>query len=412
MLDRFRGRHILMLQGPNGFFFRNVARHLRRRGVHVVKINFNPGDTLFFHEGEVLSFRQPSPEWPGFMESVLRDRHIDVVMLFGDCRQHHRVAIEVAKRVGVEVYVFEEGYLRPDFVTLERDGVNGNSHIPRDPEFYRQLTATTLPGVVPVGPIFLRAAWYSGLYAFANSVWGWRVPHYRHHRDLNALRQAYYWGRSGVRKAFAYFRDRELNRRLMAGTMPPYFFVPLQVHLDSQIGHSKYQGIPEFITEVVESFAACAPRDCSLILKVHPFDRPYRDYRQLTGELARRTGLNGRLIYADVINLPATLRHARGTVVINSTVGLSSIQRGTPTLCLGHAVYDIPGLTHQGTLADFWRDPGQVDLELYRKLRYWLRTNNQLNGTVWGDIFPSPPAAERADREVPGKILGLTEDGP
>jgi capsule polysaccharide modification protein KpsS len=63
------------------------------------------------------------------------------------------------------------------------------------------------------------------------------------------------------------------------------------------------------------------------------------------------------------------------------------VQFGTPTKCLGEAIYDIPGLTHQGTLAQFWQNPGTVDRELYARFRYYLRTTNQLNGSVWTDLF-------------------------
>jgi capsule polysaccharide modification protein KpsS len=89
-----------------------------------------------------------------------------------------------------------------------------------------------------------------------------------------------------------------------------------------------------------------------------------------------------------MINLPAALRDARGTVVINSTVGLSSVHHGTPVKCLGSPVYDMPGLTCQKPLAEFWRSPGHVDADLYRRFRWWLRTNNQINGNVWCDIYP------------------------
>ncbi|WP_250313331.1 capsular polysaccharide export protein, LipB/KpsS family, partial [Escherichia coli] len=34
---------------------------------------------------------------------------------------------------------FEEGYLRPQFITVEEGGVNAYSSLPRDPDFYRKL---------------------------------------------------------------------------------------------------------------------------------------------------------------------------------------------------------------------------------------------------------------------------------
>jgi capsule polysaccharide modification protein KpsS len=182
-------------------------------------------------------------------------------------------------------------------------------------------------------------------------------------------------------------RDRDVNRRFLEGRMPPYFFVPLQVYLDAQMQHARFATMDEFIQEVVTSFARHAPHDNLLIFKHHPMDRPYRDYSSTLDQLRRLHGVGDRLLYVDVIHLPSALRGARGTVVMNSTAGLSSIHHGTPVKCLGNAVYDMPGLTYQGSLDEFWLDPGKVDSDLYHRFRWWLRTNNQLNGSVWSDLY-------------------------
>jgi capsule polysaccharide modification protein KpsS len=41
-------RHALLLQGPVGPFFRRLADELCARGTAVSKVNFNPGDSLFY----------------------------------------------------------------------------------------------------------------------------------------------------------------------------------------------------------------------------------------------------------------------------------------------------------------------------------------------------------------------------
>jgi capsule polysaccharide modification protein KpsS len=181
-----------------------------------------------------------------------------------------------------------------------------------------------------------------------------------------------------------------LGQRLERHELPPYFFVPLQVHLDSQLSHSRYESVNEFIREVVAAFAEHAPSDHVLLLKLHPMDRPYCDYSAEIAALRAKYGLGERLLYADVINLPAALRGARGTIVINSTVGLSSLTHGTPVKCLGRAVYDLPGLTHQGPLAEFFTAPDPVDRTLYKRFRHWLLQQNQLNGSVWSRLFEDP----------------------
>lgn len=389
-MAELNGRRLLLLQGPAGPFFARVAEQLRRAGAEVTKVNFNGGEDLYFRGPDVVRFRGALPQWPAFFEQLSHERGINGVVLFGDCRPVHRAAIERARALGIEVFVFEEGYLRPDFVTLERGGVNGHSNIPRDPAFYADVVPEREPPHQPIKHAFLKSALHTICYASAAAVLRSRYPEYRHHRDIRPLPQARLWLRGTLRRVAHTLRDRELSRQLETHTLGPYFFVPLQVHLDSQLSHSRFTTINQFIREVVGEFARHAPRDHALIVKLHPMDRPYSDYSVDVEALRLEHGLGERLIYTDVINLPAALRGARGTVVINSTVGLSSLTHGTPVKCLGNAVYDIAGLTHQGSLAEFFQAPAPVDRTLYKRFRQWLLAQNQLNGSVWSRLHDDP----------------------
>jgi capsule polysaccharide modification protein KpsS len=384
------GRRLLLLQGPAGPFFARVAAQLRAAGAEVTKINFNGGEDFYFRGPDVVKFAKPLEEWPAFFEQMVQERGVDGVVLFGDCRPLHRVAIARTERLGIEVFVFEEGYLRPDFVTFERGGVNGHSSIPRDPSHFSGTEPTQDTRHQAVKHAFIKSALHTICYASAAALARRRYPHYQHHRDIRPLPQARLWFRGTVRRLVHTLRDRELGERLERHELPPYFFVPLQVHLDSQLQHSRYANVNEFIREVVDAFAEHAPSDHVLLLKLHPMDRPYSDYSAEIEALRAKHGLGERLLYADVINLPAALRGARGTIVINSTVGLSSLTHGTPVKCLGRAVYDLPGLTHQGSLAEFFSAPATVDRELYKRFRHWLLEQNQLNGSVWSRLFEDP----------------------
>ena len=387
MLEVFANRRVMLLQGPAGPFFKRVAHQLRQRGATLTKVNFNAGDDLFYRGPEVVHYRGSFSDWRQFVTSLARRARIEVLLLFGDCRRYHRVAIEQARALGLSVYVFEEGYLRPDFVTLEQGGVNGVSSMPKDPAFYRRLSPSPLPKPKQVGNVIPGAAWYATVYAVSHGLLSWRYPHYQHHRSIRPFEQAGLWVRGAARRVLHSRHDRSIDERIASQTLPPYFLVPLQVHLDMQMRHCPFESVIEFIRTVVRSFALHAPKDTVLMLKHHPLDRPYCDYTSLLDELGKQHQLGHRLLYVDTINLPAALRAARGTVVINSTVGLSSIHHDTPVKCLGTAVYDMAGLTFQGSLDAFWEEPGHVDRPLYRRFRWWLRTNNQINGSVWTKLY-------------------------
>lgn len=384
------GRQLLLLQGPAGPFFARVAEQLRAAGANVTKVNFNGGEDFYYPEPQVVHFAGKLEDWPAFFNRLVELLGIDAIILFGDCRPLHKRAIARARALGIEVLVFEEGYLRPDFVTLERDGVNGHSGMPRDPRHYEHTEPTFASSNQKVEHAFLKSMLHTICYACAVALAKPRYPHYRHHRDIRPFVQAGLWLRGTWRRFVHAWRDREIAKRLEAQTLPPYFLVPLQVCLDSQLQHSRFASINEFIREVVASFAQHAPKDHVLILKLHPMDRAYSDYSSEVEALRREHDLGDRLLYVDLIKLPATLRGARGTVVINSTTGLSSLTHGTPVKCLGRAIYDIPGLTHQGSLEEFWVQPAPVDRKLYASFRVWLIENNQLNGSVWSRLNDDP----------------------
>src|SRR5918997_4979711 len=136
---------VVMLQGPVGGFFRYLKRALVQRGFHVVRVNFNGGDALFSIGDDGFHYRDNLAAWEGSFERILRTERPNAVVLFGDERPIHRVARRVAQAFGIPVWCFEEGYLRPNYVTFERDGNNANSPLPRHPEDYNRAPEDARP---------------------------------------------------------------------------------------------------------------------------------------------------------------------------------------------------------------------------------------------------------------------------
>jgi capsule polysaccharide modification protein KpsS len=385
MLRDLTGKRVLLLQGPNGPFFKRFAADLRARGCEVTRVNFNAGDGLFHRGPAVVRFTGSLDEWPAFCRALLVERRIERVFLFGDQKPIHRAATRVCKELGVDFWALEEGYLRPDYVTIEKGGVNGNSSLPRDPEFYRRATASLpdLPPPRPLGNTFYHHMWWAILNSIACTFFFWRYPRYRHHRQINAFRQAYQWGRGAFRKVWYRWKERKVTARLVGEYKQRYFLLPLQVYCDAQLQHSSYETMEDFVEDVVSQFARHAPADMLLVVKHHPHDRAYRDYTRYLRGLAAKHGLADRLIYVHDLHLPTLLKAARGVVTMNSTVGTSALFHHTPTKVMGKAVYDIPGLTCQRPLAEFLKDPGAVDQKLLNAFTRWLREDSQINGSFY-----------------------------
>jgi capsular polysaccharide export protein len=377
-----RGK-VLLLQGPMGPFFRRLAEDLEGQGLKVYKVNFNGGDDFFYHRHKTIHFINDLQEWPSFLENLLVELAIDRIYLFGDCRVYHVAASDVARRLAVQVFVFEEGYLRPDYITLEQEGVNGYSRLPQNPQDYYAASVLPLTAPVKVGHSFTLMAIYAQLYYFASRL-SRRYPYYVHHRPLNLFGEGSKWLVSGGRKLWFQVTERTARLRLNTELAGRYFLVPLQVHCDMQVTrHSRFESVEQFITQVIDSFAAHAPPENYLVFKHHPLDRGYRNYSGLIRQASKTCGIISRVLYVHDLPLPALFKYARGTVVINSTAALSSIHHGIPVKALGKATYDLPGLTDQAPLAHFWSHPANSDKKLYHRFRAYLIANTQINGNFY-----------------------------
>ena len=379
---------VLLLQGPAGPFMKRFAQELRGSGMEVTKVNFHAGDQFFYSGPDALAFYGDQSEWPAFVRELMRARSIDGLVVFGDCRPLHKAAIEEARKLDVRVFALEEGYLRPNWITLEEHGVNGNSRMSRDPDFYRSLELPEVERPQEVGQRWQLMSWFSTLNALAFTLMNQSFSRYEHHRSLNSWYHAFVHVRSVVRKEIFLARESHLVEHFTGELRNRFFLVPLQVHCDFQLLHSPYDDMLDFVREVAATFAREARPDQAIVFKHHPMDRAYREYRTFFEDLARQHGLEGRLYYIHDLHLPTLLDAALGTITINSTVGLQSMEHATPVIALGTAVYDMPGLTFQGTLPEFLSDPGVVDEQLYDALVRYLLNVNQINGSFY-KVLPS-----------------------
>ena len=383
-INGFRGKRVLLLQGPMGPFFSRFGMDMEQAGAKVFKVNFNGGDWLFYRKN-AFSYRGNISDWPDYFESLLTQLNIEVVILYGDCRPMHMVAQEIARQHDLEIGVFEEGYVRPSYVTFERFGVNARSLIPRTPIFYLNSQIPQIKQPLPLGNTFRPwAAWTIFYYVFAIVLkplfW-----HYEHHRPLRYT-EGLHWLRSFWRKFFYGMKEAGIERKLVSEHSGRYFLVPLQVHNDSQIKtHSDFDSVMDFITDVMFSFSRHATPNTLLVIKHHPMDRGFYDYSHLIKKRIRELRLEGRCLYIHDQHLPTLLKHTRGVIVVNSTVGLSALLHNAPVKACGNALYDMKGLTFQGGLNQFWRRAkhSQPNRNLLDRFVSYLIQHTQLNGSFY-----------------------------
>ncbi|QIO04565.1 capsular biosynthesis protein [Acinetobacter shaoyimingii] len=379
-------KKVLLLQGPMGYFFRKFALWLQGYGVETYKINFNGGDRFYFgNQQNVFDFKEPFENFKSWISQFVNQHEIEAIVCFGDCRPLHRVAKEVSTLFNIDFFAFEEGYIRPNYITFEQGGVNFFSN------FVDTLSDQQMIEPVNIKPIeeTQNSYWFMvccAIFYYA-AIWYFSkcFPHYQHHRNLTTSQESWSWILSLLRRARNFCIEPFKFKRFIQQYSKQYYMFALQVHNDSQILiHSELKSMEEYIEHVIKSFARFSEPEHHLVLKHHPMDRGYRNYTSLINDLSIRYGVVGRTHYFCDIHLPTLLKHSLGMVAVNSTTVLQALYHHIPVKVIGYAMYNLPRLTNQYSLDEFWKKPGVVDQKYFKHYRAALIEYSQLNGSYYG----------------------------
>ncbi len=373
-------RRLLFVGAPFGPFFRRMAKELELKKSSVWRACFTGGDLLDTAARNRIVFTGKNEDWPKFITDFCTKNHIDGVITFNDALPRNRAALDCARRLGISRYVLENGYLRPHWITLERDGVNGHSPLPRDPEYYESKATIERsykafkfrmrPHVVNTIKYFAASVLLSPFITFDKSYYGTSVW-----KQARGYVREYYW-RITHKEDDTVSKIEAINHEATK-----VFSFLLQKPGDLQlVVHSRHGGNNGFVREVIESFAQNAPKPSILIIKQHPLDYGIEKTPKMVRMMIRDLKLEDRVFFLRKTSIDIVLKQTDGMVTINSTGGLAAIDKGLPVICLGTAFYDMKGLTFQDGLDKFWSDCEAPDAEWVAKFISYLKGTSQLNG--------------------------------
>lgn len=384
-------RNFLLLQGPHGPFFAQLAAQLRAAGADVWRVGFNMGDQLFWRDRQsYIPWRGRVQDWPAAFAQILNDKSITDLVLYGDTRPIHAEAVSLARARGLRVHIFEEGYLRPYWVTYERGGSNGNSRL-MELDLARMRTALErvdeeIPDAPAVWGDLRQHIFYGAVYHFFVMAMNRGYRNFTPHRAVPVLQEfQLYLKRLLLMPLHRLQRWRATRAIRNAGF--PYHLVLLQLAHDSSFRmHSPFTSMDEFITLVLEGFAKGAPAHHHLVFKAHPLEDGRAGIAEAIRAGAARLGITGRVHYVGGGKLAALLNHARTAVTVNSTAAQQALWRGLPLKAFGRAVYEQPEFLSDQPLPAFFRHPRRPDLKAYRDYRRFLLETSQLVGGYYSAL--------------------------
>lgn len=400
-------RVFLFLQGPHGPFFHQLGKLLRQAGAEVWRVGFNAGDRAFWPSGaRYLPYRGAQDGWRDFLAQVVSARDVTDIVLYGDTRWMHAQAVTLARVRGLRVHVFEEGYLRPYWVSYEIGGANGHSPLmdmPLDALRAAQTQASLDPPVPPSHWGDMRQhVFYGALYHGFVMLLNQRYGAFRPHRALNVGQEFRLYVRRLVLMPLQALERRLATFRLRRGGFP-YHVVLLQLEHDSAFQmHAPFESQSDFIDLVISQFAIGAPAHHHLVFKAHPLEDGRAPLRRDIRRLSRARGIAQRVHYLRGGKLAALLDETRSAVTVNSTAGQQALWRGIPLKTFGDAIYAKPELVSDQPLADFFADPVRPDRDAYRDFRLFLLQTSQLPGSFY---------ASRGRKQLLRRVVDLMLSG-
>jgi len=378
-------RSFLFLQGPHGPFFYRLGKMLRTAGAKVWRVGFNVGDRAFWFGGKgYIPYLGRPGDWTETFKTIVVENSITDIVLYGDTRPVHAQAIEAARALGLTIHVYEEGYMRPFWVTYERNGSNGYSKLMNTSvtDMRNALAHSDLD--VPEAPThwgdMRQHVFYGALYHWHVMFRNRKYRNFRRHRELPLVTETTLYTRRLMLMPF-YALDRIVSTYRIKNGGYPYHIALLQLEHDASFQmHSPFSRMEDFISEIIEGFATGAPKHHHLVLKAHPLENGRSPIRKIMRRLARKHDVYDRVHYLRGGKLAHILDHARTAVTVNSTAGQQVLHRGIPLKVYGSAVYSKPEFVSDLPTDQFFKQPARPDNRAYKDYRRYLLETSQIAG--------------------------------
>lgn len=332
-------RHFLFLQGPHGPWFHRLGGQVRAAGGQVWRVGFNLGDRVFWPGPGYIAFDGCHDRWPESCAEIMARHAITDLVVYGDTRPIHAQAIRVARARGLTVHVFEEGYLRPYWVTYERDGSNGHSRLMdlavRDMQAALARIDLDLPDVPATWGDMRQHMFWGALYHGFVALGFQAYANFRPHRALTVGQEFRLYLKRFLLMPLHRLERRIATLRIRNGGFPFHLAI-LQLEHDSSFrDHSPFASMTEFLALVIEGFAKGAPRHHHLVFKAHPLEDGRVALKPEIRRLARLHGVSDRVHFVRGGKLARLMNDARSAVTVNSTAGQQALWRGLPLRTFG-----------------------------------------------------------------------------
>ena len=123
MADGF-GRNFMLLQDPHGPFSSQLGTLVEQTGATAWRVGFNGGDAFFWrNKARFIAHAKGLGTWPAVLSTIIAEKSITDIVLYGDTRPIHAEAIKLAT-ARVRSLDPRQGRHLPRSAVLFRLGIN------------------------------------------------------------------------------------------------------------------------------------------------------------------------------------------------------------------------------------------------------------------------------------------------
>jgi capsular polysaccharide export protein len=383
-----QNRHFLFLQGPHGPFFDQLSDLLRKAGARTRRVGFNKGDEFFWSDKTTYHpFHQDHDTWQGWIKTLIADHAITDLVLYADTRPIHATAIKIARDKNLTIHVFEEGYLRPYWVTYERGGANGHSKLMHLSVAAMQAALngrnTDLPDMPAKWGDLRQHIFYGMVYHYFVFIRNRAYKTFKPHRNVTVAKEFWLHLHRALSMPLIWLDRLQSSTRIHTSDFP-YHLVLLQLEHDASFRHhGPFDTLADFIELVIKGFAAGAQPHHHLVFKAHPLEDGRTPLRQNIRRLAKAYGVWDRVHFVPGGKLARLLNDTKSVVTVNSTAAQQALWRGLPVKAFGQAVYRKPEFVSNQPLHEFFANPMPPQHEAYQNYRQYLLETSQLTGSFY-----------------------------
>lgn len=294
------------------------------------------------------------------LNNLFKDTDFNLIMWNNVSFLNNILNIKYKNDNNKNIYIFENGLVRPNTVIIDQHGLNVESSIKNKYADYinnnnvvkhKKSRLKTREAQIPLKYFLMHCIFFLEINTYNRLHFSWK--------DTFLLLKG----------------KRNIHSRLYKNENTDFIFAPLQLDDDSQsIFFSCSYDVVSFIEKsifVLNTMNKKFVSNLKIVFKVHPLDRYRKDYKEIFNKYS-----SDNVIFTFDYDTDTLIEKSKMIFVVNSTVGFTALQKNKNLIVFGNALYLLENISI--SIEDF--------IKILNKSQNLESLNNSLNSILMNKV--------------------------